>query len=70
MQQGEDARGTVRGVQVEVGHAPPEQRVSLSEVVVDVETGEHRSDVPARLVHAQQFGHGVAQGLVTLVGAC
>jgi len=31
VQQGEDARGTVRGLQVEVGHAPPEQRVSLSE---------------------------------------
>ena len=69
VQQGEDARGTVGGVQVEVGHAPPEQRVSLSEVVVDVETGEHRGDAPARLVHAQQFGHGVAEGLVTVVGA-
>ena len=23
----------------------------------------------ARLVHAQQFGHGVAEGLVTVVGA-
>lgn len=27
MQEGEDACGTVRGMQVEVGHAPPEQRV-------------------------------------------
>src|SRR5947207_7775640 len=44
-------------------------RVSLSEVVVDVETGEHRGDAPARLVHAQQFGHGVAEGLVTVAGA-
>src|SRR6266480_5030511 len=50
VQQGEDARGTVRGTQVEVGHAPPEQRVSVSEVVVDVETGEHSGDAPARLV--------------------
>jgi hypothetical protein len=33
VQQGENARGTVRGMQVEVGHAPPEQRVSLSEVI-------------------------------------
>src|SRR6202011_5126494 len=40
VQQGEYARGTVGGMQVEVGHAPPEQRVSLSEVVVDVEPGE------------------------------
>ena len=70
VQQGEHARGTVGGVQVEVGHAPPEQRVSLAEVVVDVETGEHRGDAPARLVHAQQLGHGVAEGLVTVVGAC
>ena len=60
---------TVGGVQVEVGHAPPEQRVSLAEVVVDVETGDHRGDAPARLVHAQQFGHGVAESLVTVVGA-
>src|SRR4029450_11605799 len=66
VQEGEDARGTVRGDQVEVGHAPPEQRVSLAEVVVDVESAELRGDVPARLVHAQQFGHGVAEGLVTL----
>src|ERR1700716_4424283 len=69
VQQGEYARGTVRGIQVEVGHAPPEQRVALSEVVVDVETGEHRGDAPGRLVHAQQFGHSVAEGLVTVVGA-
>ena len=68
VQQGEYARGTVRGLQVEVGHAPPEQRVSVSEVVVDVETGEHRGSAPARLVHAQQFGHGVAERLVTVVG--
>ena len=27
VQQGEDARGTVRGLYVEVGHAPPEQRL-------------------------------------------
>src|ERR1019366_788177 len=52
VQQAEYALGTVRGMQIEVGHAPPEQRVSLSEVVVDVETGEHRDDAPARLVHA------------------
>ncbi len=36
VQQGEHARGTVGGVHVEVGHAPPEQRVPVSEVVVDV----------------------------------
>jgi hypothetical protein len=41
----------------------------LSEVVVNVKTGEHRGDAPARLVHAEQFGHGVAEGLVTVLGA-
>jgi hypothetical protein len=34
---------------------------------VDVETGEHPGEPPARLVHAQQFGHGVAKGLVAVV---
>ena len=63
MQQGEDACRAVGGVQVEVGHAPPEQRVSLAEVVADVETGNHRGDVLTRLVHAQQFGHRVVQRL-------
>ena len=69
VQQGEHARRTVGGVQVEVGHAPPEQRVSLSEVVVDVETGDHRGDALARLVHGQQLDHGVAEGPAALVGA-
>jgi len=41
--------------------------MSLAEVVVDVETGEHRADVPARLVHGQHLGHGVAKGAVTVV---
>jgi len=41
VQQREDARRTVRGVQVEVGHASSEQRMSLPEVVMDVETREH-----------------------------
>ena len=69
VQQGEDAGRAVGGLQVEVGHAPPEQRVALAEVVVDVEAGDHPGDVPARLVHAQQLGHGVAQRLAALVGA-
>ena len=69
VQQVEDSRRTVRCLHVEVGHAPPEQRVSLPQVVVDVETGEHRSDTPTRLVHAQQFGHDLPERLVTVVGA-
>ena len=68
MQQCEHARRTVGGVQVEVGHPPPEQRVALAEVVVDVEAGDHPGDAPARLVHGQQLGHRVAQGLAAVVG--
>ena len=44
VQQGEDARRAVGGDQVQIGHAPPEQRVPLSEVVVDVEPGQHAGD--------------------------
>jgi hypothetical protein len=69
VQQGEYSQRAVGGDQVVVGHASPEQRVSLTEVVVDVEAREHRGDVPARLVHAEQFGRDVAKGLVTVVGA-
>src|SRR5438445_3131901 len=47
VQQGEYARGTVRGLEVEVGHAPPEQRVSLSEVVLDVQARVHPCASPA-----------------------
>ena len=36
---------------------------------MDVETGDHRGDALARLVHAQQFEHGVAEGPTALVGA-
>jgi hypothetical protein len=57
-----------RGLQVEAGHVTDEG-VSLADVVLNVESGEHPGDVSARLVHAEQLGHGVAQGLVTIVGA-
>jgi hypothetical protein len=56
-------------MQVEIGHPPPGQRVPLFEVAVDVGTRERPGDAPARLVHLQQFGHDVAEGLVTVVGA-
>jgi hypothetical protein len=32
-------------------------------------TGDHRGDAPARLIQAQQLGHDVAEGVVTVVGA-
>ena len=41
----------------------------LSEVVVDVEPGEHAAEPFARLVHAQEFGDGALQCLGALVGA-
>lgn len=69
MQQGEDVRGTVGGGQVEVGHAPPDERVSRSEVVVDGETGHHRGDASAELGQGEQVGHGVAEGPAAFVGA-
>ena len=55
--------------QVQVGHAAPEQRVPLAEVVVDVQAGHHRADPLGRLVQAQQLSHGVAQGVDARVGA-
>ena len=63
-----NTRGSVGSVHVEIRHAAPEQRVSLAEVVVDVETGEHPGDAPAWLAHAQQLGHDVSKGLVPVVG--
>jgi hypothetical protein len=67
VEQGEDPHRAVGGDEVEVGHAAPEQRVPLAEVVVNVQTGHHRGELPARLVHAEQLGNGVAQGLDAVV---
>src|SRR5215212_6447246 len=36
VQQGEDPKRAVGGNQVEIGHAPPEQRVALTEIVLNV----------------------------------
>ena len=55
--------GPLGGDEVEIGHAAPEQRVARAEVVVDVEAGHHRGEALARLVHAQQLGHDLAQRL-------
>ncbi len=54
VQQGEDPQRAVGGDQVEIGHAAPEQRVSLAEVVMNVQAGHHRGEPLARLVHAQR----------------
>src|SRR6266536_2961203 len=58
---GEDPQQAVGGDQVEIGHAASEQRVSLAEVVMNVQTRHHRGESFARLVHAEELGNGVAQ---------
>ena len=59
MQEREHPQRAVGGDQVEIRHAPAEQRVPLAEVVVDVEPGQHPGDALARLVQPQEVGHGV-----------
>jgi hypothetical protein len=69
VQQSEDAQRTFAGDQVEVRHAAPEQRVSLTKVVVDIQTRRHRDVLLASLVLLQQLGYHLAQGLDTIVAA-
>src|SRR5712692_2763026 len=44
VQQGEYSQRAVGGDEVEIGHAAPEQRVSLTEVVMNVQAGHHPGD--------------------------
>src|SRR5947207_5855306 len=44
VQQGEDPQRAGRGDQVEIGHAPSEQRVPGAEVVMNAETGYLRGE--------------------------
>jgi len=69
VQQAEHPHRSAGGDQVEIGHAAAEQRVSLTEVVVDVEAGDHPGEPLARLVQDQQLRHQVAQGVETRIGA-
>ncbi len=50
VQQGEYPQRSVRGDQVEIGHAAPEQRVSFAEVVTNVQTGHLRGQSSAQPV--------------------
>jgi hypothetical protein len=68
VQQGEDPHRAVGGDQVEIGHAAPEQRVPVAEVIMNVQSGHPRGVPLARLVHAQQFGHGLAKRIDARVG--
>ena len=54
VQQREDAKWTVGGDQVEIGHAASEQRVSLAEVVTNVQARHLGGQSSARLVHAEE----------------
>ena len=70
VQQGEDPQRVVHADQVdEVGHAASEQLVPLAEVVMNAQTGHLRGEPSAGLVHAEEFGNGVAQGLGAVVRA-
>ena len=51
-QQSEDPGRAVGGEEVEIGHAAPEQRVSLAEVVMNAQTGHLRGESSAWLVHS------------------
>jgi len=49
VEQGEDSRRAIGGDKVKIGHAAPEQRVSLTELVMNVQAGQHRGEPLARL---------------------
>src|SRR5262249_11113819 len=67
MQEGEHPQRAGGGDEVEIGHAAPQQRVSLTEVVMNVQTRHRRGESFARLVHAEKLGNGVDQGLSAVV---
>jgi hypothetical protein len=55
VQQLEDSDRAGGSHEVQVGHAPSEQRMSLAEVVVNVQPGADSGEPFARLVHARQL---------------
>src|SRR5580765_6651877 len=67
VEEGEYAHRSTGRDHVEIGHAASEQRMSLAQVVMDVQAGHHRGESFAWLVHAQQLGHGVAQCVDAIV---
>ena len=74
VQQRKDSQRAVASDQIEIGHAPPEQRVSLTsftdaEIIVNIQARHHPTESPARLIHTEEFGHGVAQGVYAVVWA-
>src|ERR1700681_1470569 len=67
VEQGEYSQRAVVGDQVEIGHAASEQWMSLAEIVMNVQTGHHRGESSARLVHAEELGHCFAERLRAVV---
>jgi len=58
----EDPERAVGGRDVQIGHPASEQRMSLAEVVVDVQTAEGPDEPLARLVHARELRRHIDQG--------
>ena len=69
MQQGENAKRAIGRDEVEIGHAAPEERMPFTEIVVNTQTGQLAGQAPARLVHGEEFGDGIAQGFAAVVRA-
>src|SRR5713226_5147729 len=61
VQEGEYSQRAAGGDQVEIGYAAPEQRVSLTKVVMNVQAGDHCGDVLARFIHRQHLSKEAAK---------
>ncbi len=57
------------GSEVEVGHPPSEQRVAVTEVVMDIERGSHAGKLDTRLVDLCEPGRLFGQRATALVAA-
>ncbi len=55
VEQLEDPERAVGGCEVEVGHPPSQQRMSVAEVVVDIQPGDDAGEPLARLVHDHEL---------------
>ena len=69
MEQLEDPERAAGGHEVQVGHAASEQRMSLAEVVANVQPGDHPGEELARLVHLRELRHDLDHRLHALVTA-
>jgi hypothetical protein len=69
VQEFEDAERAGGGDQIKVGHSAAKQRVSLAEVIMNVQARHHGTEALARLLHAKELGHRIAQHRRALVAA-